>query len=836
VETFLRTPANVSTDGVQPDGAAAFASSAWGAIALLMVDPDGSVSAWSEGARRMLGYSEEEIVGKPLSIFFSPEDLREFGPHREIQEVVRATRAHFEGWWTSRNGGRVWVRRVTWLVRGPAGRIDRLGMLLSDLTSTRTYIERLEERERYYRTLFDQNTEPVFALDASGRITAANRAAEPVLDSVHAALGRPFSVIVAPEDREAVENAVDGAARGAPQRLSIVTTAPPGSPRHLQTTLIPVWVGGMVAGIFAASTDVTDVIAASDGDERMAAGAAGDDREELFRTFVESARDIFFFRTDARGHITYLSPSAAEILQAPPEALLGRTLADVTDVEADADAWTDPLENEPEEPRGVRTVTVAVDGGPRVVLEVIELPGGGPGRITHGMARDVGRQRQMEQELMERALHDPLTGVANRALFWERLQQAIRMAQRSPERRFALLMLDVDRFKLVNDTLGHPVGDEILTGIARRLEQCVRPGDTVCRFGGDEFVVLLDDMGHDSDAERVARRITDALAAPHEIDGSHVFATASIGIAVGTGGARTADVLVRNADTALYRAKATAVGGHATFDRGLQKAVAARLRLESELRGALERGEMRVEYQPVVSLSTGDVWGFEALVRWNHPERGEVSPAEFIPIAERTGQIAAIDLWVLGQACLQLAAWQRQLPDMVVRMSVNISGKELIRSNLCEGIGVILRESGVAPESLTLELRESDFATGWHEPQALLEKLGCLDVRFQIDHYGSGGSSLLHLSQLPMVNLKLDPAAISGDGDGDVVRAAVALAHSLHLGVVAQSVETREQIDRMRSLACDYVQGFALSPAVSAIAAEALLHLSDPFSVAVARA
>ena len=787
--------------------------SGWEMLPVLELDGEGRVAAWSPGAERLMGYRAEEVLGKPATVFYAPEALRRADPAREVREAAEGGRSEAEGWWTRRDGERLWVRRILWPIRDDQGRAST-GVLLSDLTARHGAEQRLRERERCYRALFDQNPDPVFLLDRSGAVTSANPAAELLLAGpLRAREGRTFASLATGEARAAAQAAVDAAVHGRAHRIAL-ELRPRGRTVRVWALFVPVRIEGRVVAVFASCTDRA---------EACAEGAA--DEGTRYRSLVEDCREAFFFETDPSGRLAYVSPSAAALTGRAEEELLGRTFAQLG-------------EAAPGENGGVpRTFTLQVPGnGPRTFeLSWVEAQGAG-GPAVRGFARDVSRQRELERELMHSALHDPLTGLANRALFWERLRQTVRMAGRAPDRLFAVLMLDVDRFKIINDTLGHLAGDEVLVGVARRLQACVRPGDTVTRFGGDEFAILLDEIADVSDAERVARRVAATLAEPFQVEGEAVMATVSVGIALGTPGVRSADDLVRGADTALYRAKALGSARHVVFDRAMQEAIEQRLRLERELAQALERGELQVDYQPVVSLRTGRIWGFEALVRWRHPVRGMVDASEFIPLAEQTGQIVDIDLWVLREACAQAARWQRTWPDVRMRVSVNLSGKGLQRQELVDEVRRALELSGEDAPALSLELPETVFAQRAESAGTLLQQLRSLDVHLQIDGYGTAGSALRHLRELPVQNLKLAPAfAARSENGSHLVRAAVSMAHSLELGVVAHGVETRAQLERMRALDCDYVQGFALSPALSARSAGALLGLDDPFGVASER-
>ena len=435
---------------------------------------------------------------------------------------------------------------------------------------------------------------------------------------------------------------------------------------------------------------------------------------------------------------------------------------------------------------------------------------------VHVFGEEVTERKRVEDRLLHHALHDPLTGLPNRHLFMERLGSALLRFHRREGGLFAVLFLDLDRFKVVNDSLGHHVGDELLQVIGERLQASLRATDTVARFGGDEFAVLLEELEDAAEATRIAERLGQTVAAPVNLSGYEVFTTASIGIALCSGGVERPEYLLRNADVAMYRAKGLGASRAEVFDRTMHAQAMARLQLETDLRRALTRGEFRLRYQPIVSLSTGRITGVEALVRWEHPERGLTSPGEFIPLAEETGLILPLGAWVLAQACRQLAEWRREFRHARIALSVNLSAKQFGQVDLVERIQDALRDSGLDPRHLKLEITESAVIDNPGNAGAMLQQLKELGVQVQMDDFGTGYSSLSSLHSLPLDGLKVDRSFVSrmteNPATTQLVRTIALLARGLGLSVIAEGVETPAQLDEVRAMGCDYAQGFLIAP------------------------
>ncbi|WP_235185424.1 sensor domain-containing protein [Desulfonatronum thiodismutans] len=445
--------------------------------------------------------------------------------------------------------------------------------------------------------------------------------------------------------------------------------------------------------------------------------------------------------------------------------------------------------------------------------------------------QDISERKAFEEQITHQAFHDGLTGLPNRSLFAERLARAVERGKRRTDYHYAVIMVDLDKFKTVNDTLGHQAGDDLLIEVGRRLSGCVRSMDTVARLGGDEFALILEELASEDEALTIVRRIEETLHQPLVLPAGEVRPEASIGVVMHSGEYAQAEDILRDADIAMYRAKELRCG-NMLFDRSMRLELQESMNLESELRLAVEKGGLNVHYQPIVRVDGGGLEGFEALVRWNHPSMGQVPPSRFIPLAEETGLILPLGRFVIQEACRQLASWRDELPGGAeLSMSVNVSCLQFLRDNIVEYVAGVLRDLDLNPEVLKLEITESVLM---HDPAHTareLQRLKDLGVRIAIDDFGTGYSSLSYLQQLPIDHLKIDRSFISGteqaEGNLHIVNSIISLARALGISVVAEGVEREEQLTSLRDLRCDNAQGFMFSRPLDAEgAAEYILRCS----------
>ena len=454
-------------------------------------------------------------------------------------------------------------------------------------------------------------------------------------------------------------------------------------------------------------------------------------------------------------------------------------------------------------------------------------------------AQDITARREAETQLQHIAYHDSLTSLANRIRFGTCLALAIERCRMDARQRFAVMYLDFDRFKLINDTLGHSAGDRFLTLVAQRIRQQVRPIDTVGRLGGDEFAILVEQLGRDDDVMPMAERLQKSLAQPYNLDGTEVTSSASIGITFSSIGYETPGDVLRDADIAMYRAKAAGRARIALFDASLRAQLAAQVNLERDLRRAIASTQLSLAYQPIYKLSTGRIDSFEALVRWNHPDLGPVPPSTFVPIAEESAQIAALTAWVLSTACAQLKAFQQMgMDDHKPRVHVNVSGTDMCRASFVQQVSAALLANGLEPRQLTLEITESTLMHRLDSALAVMGQLRELGVGLSVDDFGTGYSSLAYLSTLPITSLKIDrsfvqrlQAGAADSKDTEVVRAVITLGQALGKTVIAEGIETPEQLAQLRNLGCEFGQGYLLArpltPEMAAATALADLRQAD---------
>jgi diguanylate cyclase (GGDEF)-like protein/PAS domain S-box-containing protein len=546
--------------------------------------------------------------------------------------------------------------------------------------------------------------------------------------------------------------------------------------------------------------------------EQRAAGLV----EARYASLIRNASDVIVI-VDVDGNLRFASPAAERTFAIRPEELVGRNLLDL---------WVDGEQErlaaflgEVAATRGkaVGPVEVQVSGGTkRFTLETVGS------NLLHdpaiaGLAlnfRDVSERKALEEQLRQLAFHDPLTLLANRSLFRNRVEHALTLAQRSRQ-QIAVMVLDLDNFKNVNDSLGHGAGDRLLQAAAQRLVKCTRSADTVARLGGDEFAILLEGITDPADVERVAVTITESLAEPLLLDGTAARVATSIGVTFSRPD-DTTEELLRNADIAMYNAKAGGKGRHVVFQAHMQEILRERLRIEEEIRQALERDEFFLEFQPVIDLNTRALLGVEALVRWSHPEHGVIPPGRFIPVAEESGQVVELGRWVLVEACCRVREWRDSITGGEgLRVAVNISGRHLQHADLLGDVSRALKVSGLEPGNLVIELTESTVMQNTEANLARLQELKALGVRLAIDDFGTGYSSLSYLHRFPIDILKIDRSFVSrltetGDGP-ELARAVVMLGDTLGLETVAEGIEQEDQVAALLELGCVAGQGFLFS-------------------------
>jgi diguanylate cyclase (GGDEF)-like protein len=457
--------------------------------------------------------------------------------------------------------------------------------------------------------------------------------------------------------------------------------------------------------------------------------------------------------------------------------------------------------------------------------------------LRDGYARlqsEIEERKRAEERLIYDAFHDALTALPNRALFVDRLQHVLETGKREPQQRYAVLFLDLDRFKVVNDTLGHLVGDHLLVAVSQRLAECVRPGDTVARLGGDEFGVLLERISEAHGALQVAERIQRSLARPVEVDGHELFVTASIGVTMRSERYQRPEQVLRDADIAMYQAKMKGKACCEIFDAEMHGSVVDRLQLESDLRRAAEHGdEFLLHYQPIVALRTGKLIALEALVRWNKPGRGLLSATDFMALAEESGAVVPIGEWALRSACAQLHAWQERLPALAgVTLSVNLSGRQFRRHELVDTMRRVMRDAAIDPRFVAVEVTESVIMDDVEASAAKLGRLRDMGIQIHVDDFGTGYSSLSYLHRFPITAVKIDRSFVSGlpghPESEEVIKAIISIAESLDFDVIAEGVELQSQAEKLEQLRCRYAQGFHLARPQGAAEVEAWIMSGKP--------
>jgi diguanylate cyclase (GGDEF)-like protein/PAS domain S-box-containing protein len=808
----------VPTEGEPAAGEATFRALAETISAAVFVYRGTRYRYVNAAATTLTGYSADELLGMDFWELVHPDDrevVRERGMARQRGDRVPS---RYELRIVTRGGEERWVDFTSATVRY-GGEPAALGTAF-DVTDRRRAADELRRQLLTLENLSDA----VVHTDAEGRVTGLNPAAERLYGYTEAeALGRTPDLWLRGDDSGVtVPDVLAELERRGRWSGETRFARSDGSRGIAESTVVAVLdERGRRVATLGVNRDVT---------ERRRAEAALRESEERYRALFEESRDAIYM-TAADGRFEAVNQAALDLFGYAREEMLGMELRDLC---ADPGSC-EVLDAEMEHAGFVRDHEVRLrrsDGGTLHCLLAASRRSGRGGAAVQGIVHDISERKRAEEQLAYGAFHDPLTGLPNRALFLDRLAQAVDRVRRRDGSALAVLFLDLDRFKVINDSLGHGTGDELLRALGGRLAEALRPGDTAARFGGDEFTVLLDNVGDAVTATHVAQRILDSLASPFHLSRSEVYTTASAGIALHSGGAASPEELVRSAGTALGRAKARGRARCELFDRAMHAEAMDRLQMEMDLRPAAERGELRLVYQPVVSLlEGGGVAGFEALLRWDHPALGTVLPEQFIPVAEETGLIVPIGEWVLGEACRQLRRWRDRFPARRITVGVNLSPRQFARPELVERVAGILEATGVEPSALRLEITESLLIEHTAPTTAMLARLKAAGVGLCMDDFGTGYSSLSYLHRFPLDTLKIDRSfvmRVGGGGDAEpIVRTIAALAHNLGLAVVAEGVETAEQLEELRGLRCEYAQGYLFSRPLDAADADRLLE-DDP--------
>ena len=761
-------------------------------------------------------FSQEMFENKTLWEVFPKEIADEWSGYYE--RALGGEHISFE-----RNNPEGWFQVDVLPVRDENDEIFAGMVLWQDITERKRAIEDLEQSEERYRNLFENANDIIYVHDLKGNYISMNDAAERVFGYTRdEALKMNMADIAAPEHYEiARANLLKKLQGGAKQTAyEVDCIRKDGSRVTLEVNSTVILKDGEPAAVQGIARDITD---------RKLAEAALKESESRFRDLFENANDLIYTH-DLRGNFTSLNRAGERITGYSREEALRMQISQVVAPEYIEYAQRMTMRKlEGDAPTSYELEIIA-KGGNRVMLELStrliyknDRPVG-----VQGIGRDITSRRQAEEQLLHNALHDSLTDLPNRTEFMRHLQQAVEQAKEDENFNFAVLFLDLDRFKIINDSLGHVIGDKLLIGIAKRLKTCVRPRDIVARFGGDEFTILLNKVNEPGDATMVAERLQRKLSAPFKFGNYEVFSSASIGIIVSDDIMREPEDFLRDADTAMYRAKESGKARCEVFDREMHAANMNLLQIETDLRRAISRDEFEVFYQPIVSLDDKRSSEFEALIRWNHPVHGYIAPTEFISVAEESGLIVPIGRWILGEACRQTRTWQRTLPDCeALSISVNLSAKQLMHPGLRSQVEEALTDAGLDPRHLKLEVTESTVIQRSETALAVLSEMRELGMSLSMDDFGTGYSSLSYLHQFPFGRLKIDRSFVDKmDHDPKseaIVRTILLLGKNLNMEVVAEGIESKRQLALLSALGCTLGQGFLFSHPLNAVDAEKFL-------------
>ncbi len=786
-----------------------------------IIDAKGVIQYQSPSLQRMLGYSPDDLLGQTLSVLVHPEDVKEgeiLGSEMVAPGAVHRVRCRFR----HADGTYRFVENVcTNLLDNP----DVAGIVVNtiDVTAEKAWESALQDSEGMFRNVAESAYDAIISADEDGAIMFWNKGAEKMFGSTQDdVLGQPLTILMPLRYRSAHTAGVTRRRSGEPSRIMGQSLELEGLRKDGEEFPLELSLAGWQTRGRAFTTGIMRDIS-----ERRKAQEMLREREEQLRYHVEHVPAVVFrAEFGAGGQWLYVSPQIETLLGFTPEEWL-----------ADPNWWIQCVHPDDrdaclsEEEAALLTVAdkrvtteyrmITRDGRTIWVIDdaTIVRDAHGVPLYWSGMLYDITDRKLLEQQLEQQAFSDSLTGLANRALFLDRVEHALARGLRDQE-PVTVMFLDLDDFKNVNDSLGHEAGDELLITVGARLRSCLRPDDTIARLGGDEFAVLLESTSTEG-AMALAMRVLEVVGEPYRAEGRALVVLASIGIETGSGSTHSASELLRNADVAMYVAKGGGKARVAVFDQGMHTAALKRLEIKADLQRAITEQELVLHYQPIVALVDGTILGVEALVRWQHPQHGMVPPADFIPVAEDTGLIIPLGKWVLAEACRQAAQWQKETPrNPTLGMSVNVSTVQLFHGAIVEEVAAALEHSGLEPQSLTLEITEGGLMEDREAAIARLKELRQLGVRVAVDDFGTGYSALGYLSSLPVDILKIDKVFVDGvtrgPEDSAIASAVGKLAKVLGLVLVAEGIEFEEQVEALRAMDFEVGQGYYFSRPLAA--------------------
>ncbi|HET6264442.1 MAG TPA: EAL domain-containing protein [Usitatibacter sp.] len=783
------------------------------AVGLVVITPEGIFRTVNRAFCTILGYPADELEGQSFKRFTHPDDIVR---DEELLHEIRSgadPQGAVDKRFLRKGGGEVWVRRSATVVRDAGGQPRFVVGAFVDLTEQRSAQSAIEQQVHFTRALLDAIPNPVYFKDLQGRYGVYNRAFDELFGGGRNWIGRTvqdmFGDDAAREHQDRDRPLLERPASTTYEML--VPTASGETRQMLYNKVSFVDQRGEVAGLIGVITDVTRY---KETERALEAS------EARFRVLTESSLDLISV-VDADLRILYQSPALRHLLGYEPADTVGRNVSELIHQD-DMEHVRAALRRIIEARQSIEPVEFRIrhrDGMWRTFESLGTNCLSNP--HIHGVvfnSRDVTDRKVIQQRIQHLAYHDNLTGLPNRSLLQDRLAHSIARAERS-NRKVAVLFIDLDNFKNINDTLGHDVGDELLRQVSRKLSECVRLEDTIARQGGDEFIVLLDSLEDGRGASIVAQKILNSLRQPFVLSGTEQHVSGSVGIALYPEDGRDAQTLMKNADTAMFHGKGLGKNTYQYFTAQMNIAVKRRMTLESALRRAVMQKDFVLNYQPQINLETGEIIAVEALVRWKTEDSGTVMPGDFIPLAEETGLINEIGEWVLREGCRQAKEWQ-SMGLTQRRMAINLSARQFSDRGFLDMVTRVLAETGLEPECLELEITESQVMRQTEGMIMLLNKLSEMGVQLAIDDFGTGYSSLSYLKRLPIQKLKIDQSFVRDitvdPNDTAIVVAIINMARSLDLETIAEGVETAGQLALLRSKGCRVGQGFYFSAPVRA--------------------